>query len=335
MISSKSKYYRTKLKTADEKAIYDKILSTLESQQSEVIIKTNLLSSFNRSLDSIVTYVGMDNPGLFYVNFQHYKTLANLFQTKLMFEFLVPIEKIDNVERKLQAKIANITMGLSNLPQYDKEIALHDYLVTTVKYEYDDMRYHKAHSSVGALLHGRAICEGYAKAFKLLCDAVGMSCIVVYGTATNLKGTEHHAWNIVKLDKKCYHVDVTWDSTVKLSQNSCYDYFNLTDGEILKDHVWNKSLLPPCTATEDNYFVKNEIIVKNSDELKAVIKAQLKAKKHCFSIKFIGNVPKDNNQAIERVNKAVAQSSIMKLIGSSSLSMRYNEKQSIAEIKLK
>lgn len=61
------------------------------------------------------------------------------------------------------------------------ELYLHDFLATQVRYEYLDKHYYKAHSIVGPLLFGRSVCEGYAMAFKLLCDAAGISSIVVFG----------------------------------------------------------------------------------------------------------------------------------------------------------
>ena len=53
------------------------------------------------------------------------------------------------------------------------------------------------------------VCEGYARAFKLICDALNIPCILVDGRA----GGEH-MWNQVKLDGQWYAVDVTFDDPV-------------------------------------------------------------------------------------------------------------------------
>jgi len=58
------------------------------------------------------------------------------------------------------------------------------------------------------------VCEGYSRAFKILCDAVDIPCILAVGDA---KGTlwgsaESHMWNEVMMDdSKWYAVDVTWN----------------------------------------------------------------------------------------------------------------------------
>lgn len=61
------------------------------------------------------------------------------------------------------------------------------------------------------------VCEGYARAFKILCDRSGIPCIVVTGYArpNNEVGNELHMWNEVMMeDGRWYAVDVTWDDPV-------------------------------------------------------------------------------------------------------------------------
>ena len=50
------------------------------------------------------------------------------------------------------------------------------------------------------------VCEGYARAFKVLCNKVGIPCVLVDGDAGG-----PHMWNYVQLDGAWYGVDVTWN----------------------------------------------------------------------------------------------------------------------------
>lgn len=51
------------------------------------------------------------------------------------------------------------------------------------------------------------VCEGYARAFKMLCDKIGVECILV--------GSDKHMWNYVKMeDGNWYAVDTTWNDPV-------------------------------------------------------------------------------------------------------------------------
>ena len=58
-------------------------------------------------------------------------------------------------------------------------------------------------TACGALVNGSAVGEGYAMAYKALCDELGIECTVVLGKL----GDMLHAWNVVTLDGYYYHVD--------------------------------------------------------------------------------------------------------------------------------
>ncbi len=57
------------------------------------------------------------------------------------------------------------------------------------------------------------VCEGYARAFKVLCDKADIPCVLVDGKAKNSTSStgEAHMWNYVQVDRKWYGVDVTWN----------------------------------------------------------------------------------------------------------------------------
>lgn len=78
-----------------------------------------------------------------------------------------------------------------------------------------------AHTAFGLLTMGKAVvCEGYSKAFKVLCDAVDLPCILAVGEAVkdydkdgqlSFSGYSNHMWNMVRVDGAWYSVDTTWD----------------------------------------------------------------------------------------------------------------------------
>jgi len=61
-----------------------------------------------------------------------------------------------------------------------------------------------AATASGALVRGLAVGEGFAMAFKALCDELRFDCRVVLGYIDD----RVHAWNIVTLDGDYYHIDV-------------------------------------------------------------------------------------------------------------------------------
>ncbi len=132
------------------------------------------------------------------------------------------------------------------MDDYRRVRAFHDYLVNHTVYGAGDRSY----SAAGALLDGKAVCDGYAHAFDLLCYLSGIDCLKIAGTANG----GGHAWNKVELDGVWYNVDVTWDDPVVIGGGDMlrYDYFLVSDETLARDHQWTAySGQPDCPA---DYF---------------------------------------------------------------------------------
>lgn len=114
--------------------------------------------------------------------------------------------------------------------RYEKLKHIHDWLADNVVY---DLNAPYAHEPYGALVDGRAVCEGYAESFKLLCDKYSIPCILVVGYGVNGGTGEPHKWNYVQMENgKWYAVDVTWDDQ---GSKVYYDFF-LVGADSIPDH---------------------------------------------------------------------------------------------------
>ncbi len=153
-----------------------------------------------------------------------------------------------------------------SMSEYEKVKAIHDYLIIHVDYDYDNLAAgtlpDTAFTAEGALLLHSAVCEGYAKAFSLLCDQSGLENILVYGTANDGTGIQSHAWNQVRVDGEWYNIDVTWDDPLMNGEqatdgsNLTYDYFLVPDLTLLGNHTAKSgSELQICTS--DRYLEEN------------------------------------------------------------------------------
>ncbi len=70
-----------------------------------------------------------------------------------------------------------------------------------------------AHSIAGVLYDTNAVCEGYAKTFKMICDREGIPCLCILGNFDEAALTAH-MWNYVWLDGAWYACDPTWDDAL-------------------------------------------------------------------------------------------------------------------------
>jgi hypothetical protein len=86
---------------------------------------------------------------------------------------------------------------------YEKILYVHDQLVR--RCAYGDTESDLDHLAYAALVNGRAVCEGYTAAYRIVLNRLGIQCIKVESEEMN------HSWNMVYLDGAWYHVDVCWD----------------------------------------------------------------------------------------------------------------------------
>lgn len=101
--------------------------------------------------------------------------------------------------------------------------------------------------ATGPLVYGKALCEGYSKAFMYLAQSIGVNCVCVVGYAG-----ESHMWNMVEIDGEWYHVDVTWNDPIGGEGTNYNDYLCVSDSTISLDHyISGNPFDVPKTAAED------------------------------------------------------------------------------------
>lgn len=140
--------------------------------------------------------------------------------------------------KNVENKTADVIAQAKKLPNdYERVKLFHDWIINRTVYTASG--YVSIAETDGPILYGKALCEGYSRAFEYLCQSVGIECVCISGTARSSLGGGGHMWNMVKLDDKWYHVDVTWDDPVTTSGEQIleYDYFLLSDSQIKKDHT--------------------------------------------------------------------------------------------------
>lgn len=159
---------------------------------------------------------------------------------------------------KIQNAVEEAAWEIDKSARNDIEIirGISEYLQRNVKYDYKmyNIVYH--HEAYGALVSRCAVCDGYAKAFKLIAEYLGFKSWVVSGSKKDLSALfVGHAWNIIEYNGKCYHIDATWDSNFYESLGTySYAYFGLSDDEMLKDHMWKFISTPRCNGHELSYY---------------------------------------------------------------------------------
>ena len=171
-------------------------------------------------------------------------------------------EEYDNLVNESNEIIEEIIKD--NMSDYEKEIAIHDYLVEHVEYDINNEYSTKAHTAYGAIVNNIAVCDGYAEAFDYLLKKVGIKSKLIFGKTENIS----HAWNLVEIEDELYFVDVTSDDPINNEENiMSYNYFNvpyvliMNSHEVFEDYSYVNHI-------SENYFYKNDLLF--GDEVIAI-----------------------------------------------------------------
>ena len=252
-------YFRNTLSTKEQVA-YDCLLSGLMS------CKTNIRIPYLKieKVQDVFQKVLFDNPIIFFIESASYQIINEKYCNIVIPKYRFDRTQIDSTIRAIFNKIENFINACRGLDEFSKEEKVHNYLVRNVVYAYNFKK--SSSECVGPLLFGQGVCEGISKAAKLLMDLLEIHSIIVIGKGThNTSNTDLHAWNIVKVNGNYNHLDVTFDITLMAWSVTRYDYFNLSDEEILLDHTILTKNIPRCSSNSSYYKINNLIIYRKKD----------------------------------------------------------------------
>lgn len=235
-----------------------------------------------KELTDVFLKLRLDCPEIFYVSGFHFRYYPDSANVELSPEYLFDKNKIKDHQKAMKARVEKLVRPAVAMAELEKEQYVHDFICQNVRY--DKLKKSYSHEIIGPLGQGVGVCEGIAKTVKILCDQLGIWCIVVISEANPEKNIKYrHAWNIVKIGGVYYHLDATFDNTLSHMGPMRYDYFNLDDGKIFCDHepvIWRA---PACTVSDGFYYrVKKLSFTKMEDVEKRALQAAKKGKELVF-----------------------------------------------------
>ena len=223
----------------------------------------------------------MDNPHICYISPVRVELLDGIFHTEICFNYLWNAKECRDRQLQFEKKVESVVrkLELNTMEEEDKELYIHDYITDTVQYDYGKNG-ELSHSAYGALMNGTAVCQGISALFKVLADKCKLNCILIEGVMRDNNSTihtENHQWNIIEVNGRYAHLDVTNDRN-KLQGIRLYGKYNFTDTMAYEfGYLWNKSeLYPKCEAEELYYYKKRRMIISSEAELRKYVSLRKK-----------------------------------------------------------
>ncbi len=236
-----NRYYYSLLSDKGKQA-YKLLYSGIKNFEKQIEIPCGLFC--DNTFDSVINAIRLDNPHIYYIDFSCYRYAVASTSVCIVFTYWYSPADVAILNTKMQTALNRMLKRINGNSELEKEKSAHDLLVTNVIYnekavENINKFLPRSNTLLGVLFYKSAVCEGIAKTTKMLLNLLDIKCIMVTGTASDSQGSGPHAWNIVKINGKTYHLDITWDIGLSTSRQISYKYFNVLDKKIYKDHSAN------------------------------------------------------------------------------------------------
>ena len=235
-------YYYNHMNKAQQ-AAYHSILSGVKNLADEFQIP----ALEGEELYNVFFQMRLDHPEIFWVSsykYRYYKDSPNLI---FIPEYLFDKKKICEHQKAMTVRVEKLIRPAQKLSEWEKEKYVHDFICKNIRY--DKLKKSYSHEIIGPLGQGVGVCEGIAKAVKVLLDALGVWCVIAI-CGNNPETSEIR-----------------------------YDYFNLDDSQIFRDHEPLIAPAPHCGDHEHFYYKEKKLsFTKKEDVYKRSLQAAKKGR---------------------------------------------------------
>ena len=230
-------YYR--VLNNHEQLLYRQIYANIKAASTTFVPEENVTVGV---VNNVIEAVYNDHPELFWMDTSYtYKYTEENVCAQVILKFNETANYLDTAKENFENEVSSIIANASRYStSYEKEKAVHDAIIDKTEYNETAPMNQTAYS---ALVNGKTVCAGYARAFQYIMMRLNIPTYYVTGISDG-----DHAWNIVKLEDGFYNVDLTWDD----NKVNHYIYFNIPDSEFSKTHTRTRysTKLPNCTGTK-------------------------------------------------------------------------------------
>lgn len=281
----------------------DETVEIKEADTGEMHSYTGLRISLPQPLTSpievqqLYTAFTWDHPEFFFIgntySYEGYQSGGRNYYNTFCLVFTMNAVERHEASVWLNEKV-NALLGAvpENSDAFETELFLHDALLEGCVYDNaaagDDSpadAYPNAFTAYGALVEGKAVCEGYSRAMQLLMHRSEIPCTLVSGYDRSTQAP--HMWNLITIDERNYHLDPTWNDT---GDKLRHTFFNLTTSEIQLSHSLDGDNIgvDTCTSVEANYYRRTNsyLAINDPDSLSRLLAERIQDGAESIDLRF-------------------------------------------------
>lgn len=249
------------------KKLYNQISDNIDSEYEPSFYAEGNLSEYQMT-QAVEAYKN-DHPEVFWLK-SYYEYENFDYETGIWLTYTMSGDKLVTAKKEFNTAVDTISQSVPYGTECEREEYIHNYIINNCDYDEEAAESEEVqgneNDAYGVFVDGKAVCEGYSKAFQILCNKADIDCIQLMG----IVDSDNHVWNCVKIGGDWYQIDVTWDDVDDFIDDS-HGYFNLTDSLMYEEHTlspkyseidaesflnlksWCNFYVPKCTAEKYNY----------------------------------------------------------------------------------
>ena len=249
------------------KKLYNQISDNIDSEYEPSFYAEGNLSEYQ--ITQAVEAYKNDHPEVFWLK-SYYEYENFDYETGIWLTYTMSGDKLVTAKKEFNTAVDTISQSAPYGTECEREEYIHNYIINNCDYDEEAAESEEVqgneNDAYGVFVDGKAVCEGYSKAFQILCNKADIDCIQLMG----IVDSDNHVWNCVKIGGDWYQIDVTWDDVDDFIYDS-HEYFNLTDSLMYEERTlspkyseidaesflnlksWCNFYVPKCTAEKYNY----------------------------------------------------------------------------------
>ena len=238
-------------------------------------------------LSTLFFQLRLDHPEVFYAVGYSCRGSIGAESWEFLPDYMFQKSKIQEHQKALRARMERVLRPARDLKEAEKVQYIHDFILDNVRYDKLEKPY--SHEIIGPMTNGVGVCEGIAKTVKLLCDALDIPCMIPISDRDRANGEKYlHAWNILTIGGQRYHMDATFDNTLSKGGAKRYDYFNLSDEKIFRDHRALLYPAPKCSDGDRFWYKEQKLSYTKMEDVEKRIDQTIRKKQEIYVFHWRG-----------------------------------------------